>query len=361
MYIRTASLYYGIWLVKDIPVDRIIAEKIKEVLNADCDVYDDKMPLRLIPDVNLYLDEESVYEILDQDEEVERNDMESISDGIDEVKTYMLAHPQQIDVQCLMSVVTDTGELYRMSKKAASLDEAIDKYTVTEECRNLDPASWRKLFNGWVMVKAFSYVTERIITFVNEYRDRSVGDATDALNKMLPFISYALVERNVRIALRQMILEGRVYEFELSNVRIADTLRKAADNMRCISFAEAKAVTKEELLTTIKNDKRPIPLPDQLHIKGLLEKISFICMKGDTIFGAIFVSKSENSLVLNFAYTVDKFALAALVVSAFDEDFKLYGPKQQITIPVLSDKSAEVIETLVPKVIKQRLVAIQQK
>lgn len=361
-YIRTACMYEGISLVKDIPVDRIIAEKIKDIMSTTVEVYDDKLPLSQIPGFTVIRNGTDPYMDLDTDGEKEEfGDLDSIMEGIDEISEYILRHPQQVDVQCLMSVVTGTEGLSEIAKRSFALDEAIDRYSVTEEGRNLDGRTWRKLFNGWIMVKAFARVTKLILKFVSDYSDRTVGAATDALESLLPSISYALVQRNVRIALRQMLLEGRIYEFTLSDVTIPTAAQKAAKQMKCISFEDAPKEVTEELLSMIRKDSRIIPLAQDYDQDSILKDLSFICLKDNSPCGAVFVSEEEDSLILELAYTTDNMAMACLVVNAYGAVLDMYGPVKNVRIPVLSDRSAILIEKLVPGARKDRAIVAQKK
>ncbi len=361
-YIHTACLYYGIWIVREIPLDKIIAAKIKELLDADVDTYDDSMPVFRIPGFNLCWDGGKVYQDLDPEEEQETwEDYESIMEGIDEVSEYILRHPHQVDVQCLMSVMTGTEGLADVATRAAALDEAIDRYTITDECRDLDSISWGKLFDGWVRVKAFSHVTDCILRFVDEYKESTVGEATRALESLLPNISYASVERNVRIALRQSILESGIYEFELSKVQLGEAVKKASQGFKCLRFMDAKQSVKEELISMIRNDKRLIPLPLDYSPRESVKRHSLICLKGNEIKGAFFATEYDGSLVLFLAYVTENTAMAALLTKAYEMAVNEYGPHKKVIIPVINDRTAMLIENLVPGVTRERLVRVQKK
>ncbi len=361
-YIRTACMYYGINLVKAIPVDRIISAQIKEHLNMETEVYDDKLPLSQIPGFIVPWDGSPVYHDLDTaDMEQRWTDYDSIMGGIEEISEYILLHPQQVDVQCLMSVVTGTEGLAEVSDKACALDEAIDRYSISDEGRNLEATAWRRLFNGWIMVKAFRRVTRQILEFVNDYKDETVGVATDALEKLLPSISYALVQRNVRISLRQTILEGGVYEFKLSEVIIPDAVKKAAGSLKCMSFKDTPDAALTALLKMIKADKRLIAFPEDYELSDSLMELSFICAAGGKILGAIFASSQGDDLILDNLYNVDNKAGAVLVNATYEAAIKEYGPDRKVVIPVISDRSAKLIESFVPGAQRERLVRAQKQ
>ncbi len=361
-YIRTACMYYGIFLVKDIPVDRIISEKIKEILNDSVEVFKDDMPLSEIPGFTVPFDGEMPHGGQDGEVAYEMfSDYDSIMAGTKEIGDYILKHPQQIDAQCLMSVVTGTAGLYEIHEKARILDRAIDSYSITEEGRNLDGHTWRELFNVWIMVKAFARVTELIISFVNEYRDSTVGEATKALEELLPAMSYALVQRNVRIALRQTILEGSVYEFRLSEVVISDAVKKAAGKIKCMSFKEAPDKGLAFLMSMIQKDKRLISIPDDYDISYAVRELSFISIRDGKPCGAVFVSEDDEALILENVYVLDNLAVAGLVNAAYEAAMERYGADKKVQIPVISDRSAKLIEGFVPGAFRERLVRAQKK
>lgn len=361
-YIRTACMYYGVWLVKEIPVDRIIAEKIKESLGSTVEVYDDRMPLSQIPGFFVPWDGEPSYMELDPNDSDERwKDYESIMEGIGEIRYYILRHPQQIDVQCLMSVVTGTEGLAEISERAFALDRAIDDYSITEEGRNLDGKSWRKLFDGWIMVKAFARVTRLILEFVDDYKDKTVGAATDALTKILPSISYALVQRSCRIALRQMLLEGSIYEFDLSQVKLTGALKKASEQVRSVRLSDVPDRTMSELSVMIKNDRRIIPYSDDYPGEDISKKYSHVCLRDGKPCGAVFVSEADEVLVLDLAYTLDNTAMAALICGLYEAALDELGNGQKVCVPVLSDRSAILVEKLVPGVGRQRSIKAQKQ
>ncbi len=362
-YIRTACIYYGVWMVKEIPVDRIVGAKIKQILGINVGVYKDNMPLRNIPGFIVPWDgNEQAYIDLDVDLETSRfDDLDSIQDGIEEIRNYVLRHPQQVDVQCLMSVVTGTEGLAENYVKARALDEAMDRFSVTEEGRNLPGPVWRKLFNDWIVVKTFVQVARLILDFVNKYKMETVGVATDALEKILPSISYAQVQRNCRIAFRQMILEGSSYEFPLSQVALTGPVKKAVDAANCISFSEAPQKTRERLLDMIKRDKRPIHLPSDADLSDYQEDLSFICEKGGETTGAVFVSHEKDRLVLDLLYSVDNTSAAALIVKAHEAAVEQFGSDQMVLIPVINDRSALLVESLVPGAVRERAIRAQIK
>ena len=348
-YIRTACMYYGLWLVRDIPVDRIIAEKIEELLNREVDFFDDDMPLNYIPGFNV---PEAGGEI-----NIEAEDYDSIIREMDVIRFYMLKHPQQIDIQCLMSVVTDNEELARISNRAALLDEKIDRYTITDAARGLDGSRWRKLFNGWIMVRTFCIVTGRILRFIEEYRYSLVGEATKALEKLLPEISYALVERNVRIAMRRVILEGSVYEFSLSEVSDSKPLKKTEGKTDCISLEAASEKQRDLLMEALEKDNRPIPVPGDFDLDDYLPDLSFICIKDKVPSGAVLVTEgTDGNLVLELVWAMDKTALSELICCAYEAAVFEYGKDVKLTVAVMRDRTAKLVESMVPTAVRQRQI-----
>ena len=361
-YIRTACMYYGVFLVKAIPVDRIIAEHIKEHLNTEAEVFDDKMPLSQIPGFIVSWDSAPIYQDIDMaDQEMRWTDYDSIMAGIEEISEYMLKHPQQVDAQCLMSVVTGTEGLAEVSCKAGALDAAIDRYSVTDEGRSLDAPNWRRLFNGWVMVKAFYRVTRLVLEFVNDYKDETVGVATDALEKLLPSMSYALVQRNVRISLRQTILEGGIYEFKLSEVVIPEPVKKIARSLRCLKFKDTPGAVLTALLKMIVSDKRLLSLPGTAELSESLKGMGFICAAEKKILGAIFIAEQGDTLVLENLYNVENKAAASLVCAAYEAAMNEFGQDKTVIVPVINDRSAGLIESFVPGAKRERLIKAQKQ
>lgn len=348
-YIRTACMYYGLWLVRDIPVDRIIAEKIEELLDKEVDCFDDDMPLMYIPGFNV---PEAV-----KAESLKAEDYDSIIREMDVIRFYMLKHPQQIDIQCLMSVVTDNEELAAIYNRAVLLDEKIDRYTVTEDARGLDGSRWRKLFNGWIMVRTFCLVAGRILRFIEEYRYSLVGEATKALEALLPEISYALVERNVRIALRWVILEGSLYEFSLSQVSDSNLPEKAEGKADCISLEAASDEERSLLVEALEKDRRPIPVPGDLDLDDYLPDLSFICMKDKVPCGAVLVTEgNDGNLVIELVWSSDKTALAELIRCAYEAAVFEYGKDVKLTVAVMRERTAKLVEGMVPTAVRQRQI-----
>ncbi len=353
-YIRTACMYYGVWLVKEIPVDRIVSEKIKEILGVETDCYSDRLPLSQIPGF-------VVARAPENPEAVSYETADEIRQGIREIEVYCLRHPHQVDVQCLMSVVTGTEELGRTYLKAAVLDEAIDRYSITDEARDMDRESWRALFDGWVMVRAFMKVAEGIMDFVREYQDKTVGAATERLNDILTDISYAYVEKSVRIALRLQILEGSMYEFSLGEATNTALLEKAAGKLKCVSLADAAPSIISGVKELIRSDKRIIPVTENVFSADNQKDLSFICLKQDKPCGLVLVSGYEEFLSLDLLYSTDNAAMPVLLWESFAAAKRIFGDDKKLVVPVLSDKSAKIVETIVPSAKRERLIRIQKK
>lgn len=374
-YVRTACMYYGLWLVKDIPVDSIVSEKITEILGKEVDVFEDYLPLRDIPGFTVperVPADKAVCtgdaagadcpdgafdpaDVICQDGNPE-NELNYILEAAERIRRYILIHPQQIDAQCLMSVVTGTEELGQSLAFAMKLDQVIDDFSLSDYARRMDKEKWRMLFDAWVMTKAFCRIADLITSFAEEYKDARVGFATEALRDMLPRISYAAVERNIRITLRQTLLEGGVIEFLLSDVAAGDKIKPAMEKAECIALEKADVTMLNRLEELMNEDNRLVPVPQKIAWETYLTDISFICVRDKVPCGTVLFSRQGDLIVFELAYGKDRTSLAALIANAYDAAVCNYGTAARIVVPVLGDTSWKMVMKMVPGASKHQMV-----
>lgn len=144
------------------------------------------------------------------------------------------------------------------------------------------------------------------------------------------------------------ITKGNVYEFTLREVVKNTPLQKAIGKMKCISLADANEQLFEKLDEMIQQDSRPSPLPLFVNWIQYLQEESLICMKGEDPCGILLLSRRMDSVVIDCAFVTDKMALVSLLGNAYKILKTKYGEDQKILVPVVVDRTAAIVERLVP-------------
>lgn len=159
-----------------------------------------------------------------------------------------------------------------------------------------------------------------------------------------------LVGMNVREA------KSNVCEFTLSQVEGADALQKAADKMKCVALSEMAEGDLSVIDTMMQEDERPVPVPLIMDWDSYLPDISVFGMKKDVPCGALLFTMREDRLVAQLAYAADPVALPAMLWEAYTRAMEKYGPDQKIEVPVVVNKTEDLVERLVPKVKRDDLL-----
>ena len=156
--------------------------------------------------------------------------------------------------------------------------------------------------------------------------------------------------RNVMIlaGMESSISKSNVYEFPLSAVEENSLLQKAAGRMKCIPLSAAtnELMCKLDELTQV--DSRPSPLPLFVNWDAYLKDESLICMQGDAPCGILLFSRHGDFLVIDCAFVTEFIALPVLLGNAYTWLKEQYGPEQKLMIPVVIDRTASIVERLVP-------------
>ena len=156
--------------------------------------------------------------------------------------------------------------------------------------------------------------------------------------------------RNVMLlaGMESCITKSNVYEFPLSAVEESSLLRKAKGRMKCIPLFMANGELFNKLDELIQTDARPSPLPLFVNWDSYLQEDSLICMQGDDPCGILLFSKYKDYLVIDCAFVTEAMALPVLLGNAYPWLVEKYGDKQKLLIPVVIDRTASIVERLVP-------------
>ncbi len=157
--------------------------------------------------------------------------------------------------------------------------------------------------------------------------------------------------RNVMLmaGMESSITKGNVYEFSLSEVGERETLKIASEKLKCISLSEADGNMFDKLDVMLQDDPRPSPLPMFVNWDTYLSEDSLICLRGDEPCGILLFSERMGTLIMDCASVADKVAFACLLGTAYARLLEKYGEDQKILVPVVVDRTAAIVERMVPK------------
>lgn len=200
LYRRDAVCYLIRWFLSGEPVDDITAKRIAEISDEKPEVFDPA---------------DSLHQIIGFCEPVEKAEDESAdSDPVrgiirlgDEVRQYLYRNPSQFEAQSLLSLAADTEGLADVLSRAWSLSKRMDELTLSGKYADLDPAEQQHLFDIWVQADTVCRVGDPVLELIMENGHRTIGEATDLLEGMLPEISYSMKEKISRDTLAKVILE----------------------------------------------------------------------------------------------------------------------------------------------------------
>ena len=197
LYAKEAGYYRLRWILLWEPVDKIIAEKIFKEYGEWPGIIDGSKRLSDISGFVEPVEKADVH--VNGDEEIFRTG--------EELKEYLYTHPSQFDAQSLLSLATDTYELTDVLSKAYGLMQALDKLT-SEKAFFMRPQDEREhIFEIWVMSEVMNRVGYMALEFIYEWQYNTVEETTEALRRILPYISYSGQEKIVREVLRDIVME----------------------------------------------------------------------------------------------------------------------------------------------------------
>ena len=146
--------------------------------------------------------------------------------------------------------------------------------------------------------------------------------------------------------------KNNVYELRLSQIRHRNTLFHAAEGTECIPLSDVDEDILEFIEEQIASDKRPIPFPADVNWESYDEDLSRICVIDDEPAGILLFSHAAEYVVLELAYSVSERALPAMIGSALGYAEQNYSPEQKILIPVVGTGISDIINRMVPDVIR---------
>ncbi len=182
--------------------------------------------------------------------------------------------------------------------------------------------------------------------FIEFYEDEVWNDLSDVMDVL------SLAGFTLRLG------EDNCYELSLSDVKGRKTLQKAAEKVKCIPLSEAqeKIWITEKMEEIMLNDDRPVPVPAFIYWEDYLPDISFISLLGGEPCGAVLVTQEKDYLVVELAYTSNPVVLPALLWNALIKAEEKYGGEKRVLVPVVVNKTADIVEHMVPDAKRGKLI-----
>lgn len=144
------------------------------------------------------------------------------------------------------------------------------------------------------------------------------------------------------------ITKSCLYEFSIRDVTGTELLLKAAKRMKFVRLLDADLKILDKLDEMMLDDTRPLPLPPFVNWDIYMQEESLISMNEESPSGFLLLSQHEDAFVIDCAYVTDKTILAGLLGSAYASIKEKYGEEQKILVPVVVDRTAAIVERLVP-------------
>lgn len=150
--------------------------------------------------------------------------------------------------------------------------------------------------------------------------------------------------------------KNNIYEFSLSQVGQRESLAKMKKRLECRSLSECGDDELDELDAMMQEDDRITPVPLFMDWYEYAPDISKVCFKNGKPVGAILFTTPGDHLVIELAYTADGMALPVLLANALEEAEKIYSPDTQVLVPVVVNKTSEIVEKMVPEAVRGEIV-----
>ncbi len=151
-------------------------------------------------------------------------------------------------------------------------------------------------------------------------------------------------------------VDGNVYEFALSEVVGVDTLKKAADRVRCVNLSDADDSLRRSLSALMSRDDRPVPIPEKIDWDIYVQDLCFISTKGNVPSGAILILKQDDYIIIELSYSADALALPALFWNAYSAAVEKYGKDQRVLVPVVVNKTGLLVKKFVPTAARTEII-----
>ena len=200
LYIRQAAMYQAKWILKKVPVDRIIAFQVRSISDLSPTYIDDRMKLSEVP---------GFVEPVEKDEITIPNteSIENVRPMVEEVKEYFFTHPYQFEAQCLLSVVTGTEDLTDILVKAWALLRWVDGVSREPGFGERPKEEIRELFDIWLIADLICRIGYTENEFAVECKGLTVGEATNVLIRELDQISFSKLLDQSHDTLEQILKE----------------------------------------------------------------------------------------------------------------------------------------------------------
>ncbi|MCR5097314.1 MAG: hypothetical protein K6B14_00030 [Lachnospiraceae bacterium] len=199
LYRREAVYYLARWFLLGEPVDDIIADKITVISHENPDELDGSKKLA---DIAGYIKpEEDEYKGLPKD------DIGAIFELGEELRQYVTDHPYHFESQCLLSITHDLDDLSKVLPKAWEMIKAVDRITISGEFNSLSEEDRQRMFDLWVVSDVISIIGYTITEVIVGDPDKTIKEATETLEGLLPMLSYYNTEKDVRKMLSEIVME----------------------------------------------------------------------------------------------------------------------------------------------------------
>ena len=150
--------------------------------------------------------------------------------------------------------------------------------------------------------------------------------------------------------------KNNIYEFTLSQVGQRAMLSKLKKRLECRSISECEEDELDEMDAIIQEDERNTPVPLFMDWYEYDQDLSKICFNNGKPVGALLFTNYEDHLVIELAYTADNMALPVMLANALDDAEKIYSPDKKVLVPVVVNKTKEIIEKMVPGAYRGEIV-----
>ena len=150
--------------------------------------------------------------------------------------------------------------------------------------------------------------------------------------------------------------KNNIYEFSLSQVGQRETLAKMKKRLECRSLGECEDEELDELDACMQEDDRITPVPLFMDWYEYEPDISKVCFKNGKPVGVILFTQSAEYLVIELAYTADGMSLPVLLANALEDAERIYSPEQKVLVPVVVNKTSEIVEKMVPDAFRGEIV-----
>jgi GNAT superfamily N-acetyltransferase len=142
--------------------------------------------------------------------------------------------------------------------------------------------------------------------------------------------------------------EEPVYTVSLEACRQSEVLHRSFAASSIVPISQADDYLKKTVVSQIRLDSRPVPLPNPMDWERYDQELSVIAMAQSQPSGLLLVSRDGEDFVLKFAWSQDSRSILAMLSYALSAAEKTASPDAQVLIAAITESAEKLVRAIFP-------------